>query len=59
METSWIIGTINPNTARLNVLRKEAVIGQIENRFGRGGAWKDRRHDSKKYACRGRHRRED
>jgi len=45
---------INPNTSRLNVLRKEAVIGQIENRYGRGGAWKDRRHDARKFACRGR-----
>lgn len=49
-----VIGTINPNLTRLNILRKEAVIGQLENRNGRGGAWKDRRLESRKYACRGR-----
>jgi len=54
-----VIGTINPNLTRLNILRKEAVIGQLENRNGRGGAWKDRRHEGRKYACRERIRRED
>jgi hypothetical protein len=54
-----VIGTINPNLTRLNILRKESVIGQLENRNGRGGAWKDRRLEARKYACRGRIRRED
>jgi len=54
-----VIGTINPNLTRLNILRKEAVIGQLENRNGRGGAWKDRRLESRKYACRGRWRGEN
>ena len=54
MDNNWVIGTINPNVAALNVVRKEAVINQIENRIGRGGAWKNRRHEGRKYACRGR-----